>query len=247
MTALLASVRSLEEAGIAAAGGADILDLKEPDAGALGAVSLKIAYDVVRFIGGRLPVSATVGDLRGDCGRLRRAVAAVADTGVDIVKVGLFEESERAEVLRVLRAAAGTGTRLVAVLFADRRTDLSVDDIAGAGFFGVMIDTAEKRSGSLRDHMDDVQLRRFVVMAQHADLRCGLAGSLMPEDIPALLDCEPDYLGFRGALCEQGQRGERLSVERLRAVRAAVRMQDRTRAGSATNEGAGVSILAGGY
>jgi uncharacterized protein (UPF0264 family) len=147
----------------------------------------------------------------------------------------------------VLRAAAWTGTRLVAVLFADRRTDLTVDDIAEAGFFGVMIDTAGKRSGSLRDHIDDLQLRRFVVMAQRAGLRCGLAGSLMPEDIPALLDCEPDYLGFRGALCEQGQRGKKLSVERLRAVRAAVRMQGRTRAGSATNEGAGVSILAGGY
>lgn len=219
MSALLASVRSLDEAVIALRGGADIIDLKEPNAGALGAVPLPVTREVVAFLDGRVPVSATIGDLSGDPQTIARAVKRTADTGVDIVKIGLFVEIERASTLGTLEALARSGIRMVAVLFADRQPNLSVDDIGKAGFYGAMLDTAEKNRGGLCNHLDLMTLRRFVDECRKADLICGLAGSLRLEEIPELLRLGADYLGFRGALCGDGIRSGQLNLERLTALR----------------------------
>jgi uncharacterized protein (UPF0264 family) len=62
MTALLASVRDLAEATIVVDAGCDWLDLKEPRAGALGAVPLEIVREILRRYQGTLPISATIGD-----------------------------------------------------------------------------------------------------------------------------------------------------------------------------------------
>ena len=60
---LLASVRSLAEARLALAGEVDVIDLKEPSAGALGAVPLDVARDVAG-LQPRPVVSATIGDVQ---------------------------------------------------------------------------------------------------------------------------------------------------------------------------------------
>jgi (5-formylfuran-3-yl)methyl phosphate synthase len=155
MTKLLASVRDLDEARIALESGADIIDLKEPAHGALGAVAHDIARAVVAFVGARVPVSATVGDLPWRASVLAPAVAAMAATGVDYVKAGVFSTRDMpgdAEGEARLLAAAHSA-KLIAVLFADRAPDFDlVDACAAAGFAGVMLDTADKSRGALLDH-----------------------------------------------------------------------------------------------
>jgi uncharacterized protein (UPF0264 family) len=50
-------------------------------------------------------------------------------------------------------------------------------------------------------------------------LICGLAGSLRLDDVPQLLQLQPDYLGFRGALCDRNDRLGRInsfSVEQIK-------------------------------
>lgn len=221
---LLASVRSAVEARIALAAGVDVLDLKEPGAGALGAVAPAVARAVAglaRAAGGP-PVSATIGDLPFDPRRVVPAVAAMAAMGVDIVKVGVFDGDVPA-TLAALRPTARAGTRLVAVLFADRRPDLALlPALRDAGFLGAMLDTAGKESGGLRRYLDDRALARFVRAARDLGLRCGLAGSLRLEDIAPLAALAPDYLGFRGALCRAGRDGA-LDPGRLAAVAKALR------------------------
>ena len=59
MTAFLASVMSAEEAGLALEGGADVIDLKDPTSGALGALPVAVIRAAVDRIAGRRPVSAT--------------------------------------------------------------------------------------------------------------------------------------------------------------------------------------------
>ncbi len=71
MTMMLASVRSLDEALIALEGGADLIDLKEPSRGALGALDHAAVRICVQAIGGRRPVSATIGDLPVDGSKRR--------------------------------------------------------------------------------------------------------------------------------------------------------------------------------
>ena len=203
MTALLASVRSADEARTALSAGAGIIDAKEPAAGALGAVDATTLAAIVAAVARRRPVSATVGDVPFDFDLLHAAVARTIAAGVDFVKIGMFDTVQdrdaRATALRLQRAFPSA--RLVAVILADRRPMPEWVPMFGAcGWHGVMLDTADKARGSLRDQLSPLQLARFALAARSAGLLFGLAGSLREDDIEPLLPLRPDYLGFRGAL-----------------------------------------------
>jgi uncharacterized protein (UPF0264 family) len=231
MPELLASVASLEEAALALELGADILDLKQPRSGALGAWPLDQVAEAVAQFGGRRPISATIGDLPllPEC--VVPAVEATGSTGVDYVKIGFFAGDAHACLAALEPLAAHT--RLVAVLMADQGFDLGLLPLlAGAGFAGAMLDTADKRAGSLRAHRSDATLTGFVATARLNGLLCGLAGSLGLADIPTLAALGPDYLGFRGALCGQG-RESALAPTAFAAVREALDTQP-ARASNAT-------------
>ncbi len=220
MTRLLASVTNAREAVMALAGGADIIDLKEPARGALGAVSVEIQKEVVQLVMKQRPVSATVGDLPMRVETLSQAIEATADTGVDIVKVGLPHLEQHPDCLEALSGNAERGVHIVAVLFAEQKPTLHLlDELAHAGCVGVMLDTANKSAGNLCSVIDPDSLLSFVRHAHGLGLLSGLAGSLTVDNIGPLLDLNPDYLGFRGALCDAGKRTGQLSPEALARVR----------------------------
>jgi uncharacterized protein (UPF0264 family) len=218
-SAFLASVTNADEAEIALAGGADIIDCKDPASGALGALSMTTVRDIVARVSGRLPVSATVGDLPSDPEVLTAAVAAMAATGIDVVKIGFFGDGDPRPAISALGTADRGSTELVAVLMADRHPDFSlVPTLAAVGFAGVMLDTADKASGRLTSVLSAARLTEFIRAARNHDLFVGLAGSLRESDIPVLVHLEPDMLGFRGALCAAG-RASAIEAIRVAAVR----------------------------
>jgi uncharacterized protein (UPF0264 family) len=220
---LLASVADLDETAVACALGADIIDLKDPARGALGAWPLERLREAVRLVAGRRLVSATVGDLPMVPDLVLAAAKRTAATGVDIVKVGMFADGDRVACIAALGGAARDGVRLVAVLMADQGLDLSLLVLlADAGFHGAMLDTADKRAESLRHRLDSAQLRTFVDRARSLGLLTGLAGSLRLADIAPLAALRPDYLGFRGALCRSG-RETALDPAALATIRDALR------------------------
>ncbi len=90
MSGFLASVRSCAEARLALAGGADIIDVKEPSAGALGSVDRPTLAGIIRTLQGCRPVSATIGDVSLVPENIVARVTETAATGVDIVKIGIF-------------------------------------------------------------------------------------------------------------------------------------------------------------
>lgn len=201
MTLMLASVANPAEAETVCAGGADILDLKDPSKGALGALDVDDAARIVRSIGKRLPVSAAAGGSPDLPSTLADAVAAMAATGVDYVKIGFSPDRATADCARAL-APQAKNTKLIGVLFADHAPDFDFLRImASNGFAGAMLDTAKKGAGRLLDHMDIAALDRFIGRCRENKLLSGLAGSLEAPDVPRLLPLEPDYLGFRGSLC----------------------------------------------
>jgi uncharacterized protein (UPF0264 family) len=222
MTGFLASVRSADEALLAFEGGADIIDAKEPAAGALGRVAPDILRAIVAAVAGRCPVSATIGDLELRPESVLAAAEATASCGAGIVKIGVFP-GDRDATVAALRAAAERGMRLVAVLFADRAPDLAaiVTSCAAAGFFGVMLDTADKSAGPLTRHLDPATLAGFVRLARRHGLISGLAGSLRRSDVATLAPLGADYLGFRSALTA-GDRASRLDAAAIAAVRRAI-------------------------
>ncbi len=222
MTALLASVRSAAEAQIALAAGVDIIDLKEPRQGVLGALPAPVIRAAVARVAGRRPVSATAGDLPMVPAVVGQTAARIGALGVDFVKVGIFPGGDLEGCLDALGHEAARGLKLVAVLFADLEPDPGqIESLAARGFAGVMLDTAEKRGGGLRRHLDDAALRRFVLRGKASGLFTGLAGSLRLVDVGALLELGPDYLGFRGALTAGG-RGAALDPAAIAALRRAI-------------------------
>jgi (5-formylfuran-3-yl)methyl phosphate synthase len=222
VTALLASVRNAAEATRAFAAGADIIDLKEPRAGALGALPIEQIAAIVGCVRalGDAPVSATIGDLAdGAIDEMIRRVHATARTGVDFVKVGIA----RGPHARVaLAALAVLPARVVPLFLVDDGLDLALIEAAcAAGFPVVMVDTARKVAGGLFDRVGRAALQRMIAIARAAAVRPGLAGSLRLADVPALRDLAPAIAGFRGALCEEGRTGE-LVAARVRELRDAL-------------------------
>lgn len=232
MTLMLASVRGPEEAAVALAAGADIIDLKDPARGALGAVDVGTVRETVAIVAGARPVSAVTGDTRMDPAVVRAAVEAMTEAGVDYVKQGIFPGGDPAGCIRALSPIAARA-RLVAVLFADRGPDFSLLPVlAAAGFAGAMLDTAEKSSGRLLDHMEMTELHRFVQQCETHRLKSGLAGSLEAPDVPRLLLLQPGLLGFRSALCAGAGRTGPIDPEAAREIRALIPPEEGTGSGA---------------
>lgn len=222
MTLFLASVRDAGEAETALAAGADIIDLKDPARGALGALAPDAVAACLSVVAVRAPVSATIGDLPMEAARIRDALRAMSTTGVDYVKLGLFPGGDPQACLAMLEAEARR-MRLVLVAFADAMPPL--DAVAAAvriGAHGVMLDTMGKGAGSLLDHADRGKLAGFIEAAKAEGLTVGLAGSLRASHVPELLRLQPDLLGFRGGLCRDGARGHSLEADACAKIRALI-------------------------
>jgi uncharacterized protein (UPF0264 family) len=220
--AFLASVTSAAEAELALRGGADVIDCKDPATGALGALDRAVVQEIVGSIGGRAPVSATIGDVPADPDVMLAAAAAMAATGIDVVKVGFFGDRDPRPAIAALGREKHARARLVAVLMADRDPDFALLPVLAAhGFRGAMLDTAGKSSGSLTDVLSAARLAEFVAAAHAARLLAGLAGSLQSGDVAKLQRVKADILGFRGALCVSG-RASGLDAARIAAVRGEI-------------------------
>jgi dihydroneopterin aldolase len=230
MTLFLASVTDVSEAELVIKGGADLVDFKDPAKGALGALDPGEVRSAAEAVAGRRPTSAVTGDLPMHPASLAHAVESMARAGVDYVKVGLFEDTRRADCIASL-APLSAAIRLIGVIFADQTLAPElVDQLAAAGFRGAMLDTARKDEGRLLDHCDSAWLAEFVVACQAKGLLAGLAGSLEPPDIPRLLPLRPDILGFRGALCRASDRKAVLDSEAVSLIRGLIPMDERSRA-----------------
>ena len=219
MTGFLASVANMDEARIARGLGADFIDAEDPTAGALAPETIR---QIVEGIARETPVSASVYDRSTDPEITVAAVRALAATGVDYIKVGLFPEAGREACIRAL-AAVARQVKLIGVMFADHGADLALTPLMQqAGFAGAMIDTAHKHETRLLDLYAPTALMR-VIEAFHAHgLLAGLAGSLELPDIPRLLPLAPDFLAFRRALCGENGRGGAIDADAVRRIRASI-------------------------
>ncbi|TXN04421.1 hypothetical protein FV242_07985 [Methylobacterium sp. WL64] len=208
---LLVSVRDPAAAAAAQLAGADLIDAKDPERGALGALAPAVVNEIVARVAGAAVTSA-VADPTPE------SVAAMAGTGIDWVKAGLAPAQRRD--IKALAALAQTAPgRLIAVLFAEdgSAADL-VPALVRAGFAGAMIDTSGKAGVRLTDLVEPQALAAFTTACRSHGLMSGLAGSLRVTDIATLSVHRPDYFGFRGGLCRDLDR--RNGIDPLRVAEA---------------------------
>jgi uncharacterized protein (UPF0264 family) len=224
MTKLLISVTSIDEAKIAYENGADIIDLKDPNQGALGALPVEIVRDVVVLVnnleGARVKTSATIGDVPMEPDLIHQYVIKLLDTHVDYIKIGFFECNDYQPILEAMRQVTQLGIKLIAVFFAEFKYPAELlSSIKSAGFAGVMLDTAKKNGRTLFDQYPKEQLEEFAVVASELGLLFGFAGSLKLQHVALLKVINPTYIGFRGGVCVDDERKKSLDVDKVTAIR----------------------------
>jgi uncharacterized protein (UPF0264 family) len=226
---LLVSVRDAIDASVALAGGADIIDAKEPAAGALGAVNLLTFLEIVAVVAETRPVTAALGDAV-DERTIARSAEAFANAGARLVKIGFAGISSRARVMSLVAAArdgaaAYAGVIATAYADADRVASLNpfavTDAAVAAGATGVLLDTADKRGPGLPGLMPPDTLHSWVRAARDARLLVALAGKLTADDVPGLRDIGADIIGVRGAACDSDRTGQ-IVAARVRALKSAL-------------------------
>jgi uncharacterized protein (UPF0264 family) len=230
---LLVSVTDAAEAARAVEAGADIVDLKNPAEGSLGAPRPETIVRVREAAPARVPVSVAIGDMPHLPGTAALAARGAADCGAAFVKVGLWGSSTEHEAVALLRAvrdavADRPGVHVIAAAYADaaripsrplpRRLIARV--AAEAGVAGCLIDTGVKDGRGLFEWLDRDALARITAEAHAAGLLVALAGSLRAGDIEVVGDVGADIVGVRSAACRDGRRDGDLDPSRVRDLRA---------------------------
>jgi uncharacterized protein (UPF0264 family) len=228
---LLVSVRDPDEARAALAGGADIVDAKDPASGALG----PLPAPVLRQIRDALPPGTAFTVALGDApsaAAIGGQLAGLLPGEVLFAKVGFAGLRTESEVRDAL-ARAGEAIRflapcrLVAVAYADWESAGApspaavVAAAAASGAAGVLLDTACKDRGRLTELVPPGAVAAFTAGAASAGLFVALAGGLVEGDLPAVLGAGAQVIGVRGAACEGG-RSDRVTAQRVAALRAAL-------------------------
>jgi uncharacterized protein (UPF0264 family) len=226
---LLVSPSSLEEAERALA--ADIIDIKRPAEGSLGA-NFPWVIRAVKKMAGK-PVSAAIGDFDNKPGGASLTALGAAAAGADFIKCGLMVPGvveARGLIEAVVRAVKDDYPEKKVVIAAysdfDRLGTISPFDViplaADAGADLAMVDTGRKDGRSTFEFMDEATLARFVEAGRDAGLGIALAGSLVFDDLPALRRIDPDIIGVRGMVCG-GDRNSMLQERLVQAAMAAIR------------------------
>ncbi len=234
---LLISPKNEAEAQEAIEGGADIIDVKNPTEGPLGA-----SYPwVIKYIKQATPktskTSCTIGEAPTISGSMALAAFGAASLGVDYVKVGLSNlktAQEATEYLeKIVKAAklCNPKIKVVATGYADASRAGSVEpllvpqiaQVAGADV--AMLDTAIKDGKSTFDFLSVAQLEMFVKSAHDLGLLVALAGSLKVDDLCKVRALGADIVGVRGAACTGGDRVKgTVNREQVRSLLEIVRV-----------------------
>ena len=228
---LLVSVRMASEVAPALAGGADILDAKEPNRGPLGTVSPDTLAQIFEQVPPEYPCSVALGDVTGPdevlpvipASRLLKRPSPV------FLKLGFAGVRSPEMVSKVIECVVASvarqpSARVVAVAYADAERAGTLDPMVlleiahRAGAHGVLMDTHTKDGLGLLGCFATGALAKWVIAGRRLGLITALAGELRASDLRAVRQAGPDVIGVRGAACEGGREG-RVSVERVRALR----------------------------
>jgi uncharacterized protein (UPF0264 family) len=215
---LLISPINTEEAREAIEGGADIVDVKNPKEGSLGANFPWVIKSIREMTPKDMLVSATLGDVPYKPGTVSLAALGAAVSGADYIKVGLYGTKNYDEAFEVMKNVVKTARDynedaiIVASGYADAHRVGAVDPMeipdvaASAGADIAMVDTAVKDGKTLFDFMDIETITTFNDKIHDYGLKSALAGSVKKDQLLALHQSGCDVVGIRGAACIGGDR-----------------------------------------
>ena len=243
MPKLLLSVRSAHEANLALEAGVDLIDIKEPSAGALGAASPEVIDEIVQLVNRRSPTSVACGELIQSAAEIAKRLPGSGPgprpggLWPDYVKVGLSgcgSIDDWPQKWRQFLALLPPRSAPVAVIYADwREADAPspaevIEQVKSVKRAAVLIDTFDKTGpGLLRISSIDV-VRALIDEVRTLRMPVAVAGQLTFDDAVAVALLGPDYVGVRGGVCRPDRNGD-LDRERLIKWRSMVAYPDEAR------------------
>ncbi len=230
---LLVSAVNVKEACRCIDGGADIVDVKNPEEGSLGGQSPRVIKEITKIVPKGMILSAAIGDVPDKSGFVAQAGLGLAVSGAHYIKLGLCAAF-------TFKAAVSLVTELVLTVKEYRKgIDIVVCGYADAHLHGLispkripeivlksgasmaMIDTLSKGNGKgLFDYMSEQDIFSFCAGARRLGLKTALAGSLKKEDVERIVHghyC--DVIGVRSLACQGGKRTASIQVARVKAVK----------------------------
>lgn len=216
---LLISPQSINEAVECVKGNADIIDIKNPSEGSLGANFPWIIRSIRKMVPRTTPISATVGDIAYQPGTVALASLGAATAGASFVKVGLYNIKTSEQGIEVMKAVKRTieeyqlPVSIVAAGYAEGESIGSLDPLSIPHIAAVakcdyaMLDTFDKTTKkSIFDILSNSILEDFIARSREKNISVALGGSIKISHIPILKKLQPDIVGIRGAVCDGGDR-----------------------------------------
>lgn len=237
---LLVSVRSADEAVQAVNGGADILDVKEPDLGSLGMANLEAIQAIAEqanLVHADIPLSVALGELRD---WLSRDQFPLLPSTVQYAKLGLSGMADlpnwRAEWchIRAMFSRSRPSLQWVAVAYADHTSAHSptldavlnaatADETPESGCAGLLIDTFTKTGKTLLDYFSVAELQEIAHRCHASELFLAVAGSLTLPAIRDLRGAGADIVAIRSAACRNGNRRAEIDEFQVAAISQIIR------------------------
>lgn len=224
---VLVSPKDIEEAKAVISGNADIVDVKNPKEGSLGANFpwvIKSIKQLVEEKGNGMKMSAAIGDFDYKPGTASLAALGAAASGAEYIKIGLHKIKTREEAIDLLTGVVKAvkdfdpTKKVVSAFYADykRINSISPFEIVEIGkevdIDVAMVDTGIKDGRTTLEFLSEDELKSFVSESKSLGLVTALAGALRFEDIPVIKEIDPDILGVRGMVCG-GNRDDSVQVE----------------------------------
>ncbi len=224
---VLVSPKDIEEAKAVISGNSDIVDVKNPKEGSLGANFpwvIKSIKQLVEEKGNGMKMSAAIGDFDYKPGTASLAALGAAASGAEYIKIGLHKIKTREEAIDLLTGVVKAvkdfdpTKKVVSAFYADykRINSISPFEIVEIGkevdIDVAMVDTGIKDGRTTLEFLSEDELKSFVSESKSLGLVTALAGALRFEDIPVIKEIDPDILGVRGMVCG-GDRDDSVKVE----------------------------------
>lgn len=201
----------------------DIIDLKDPKEGALGAWKKEEIQEIISLYKGKVSISATLGNLK-TLSEIKKKINLFEELNLDYLKVGFFNDSV-INVKKILKYLKNSNfkTKLVVVLFAENKKVINFalnnfDFFKKSRINTILLDTKNKKSLGTPEIFSDDFFENFIMSAKIQKINIGLAGKIKIMDLNRLLKLKPNLIGIRGAACILNERESSISIRLVKKI-----------------------------
>lgn len=220
---ILISFRSIDEVSEECLKYVDILDLKDPDKGAIGSWETKNLKKIIGKFGNKIKISATLGD-EDKVYKILNKLKLFDSLKLDYIKFGIFTNDAR-QLTFLLNSIKKRNfkTELVPVIFIENdflRNFIgeNIKEFKKFGYNFLLLDTYSKDAGNIFEICSEDYLKVLLNQSSLNNLNIGLAGKLNLSNVSQLTELQPKIVGFRSAVCVDENRKKEVSISKLKKL-----------------------------